>query len=677
MQVNYQPADFQQAVANLKMVLNHGMQGISTSQGKIQKLEKRDRWRIVTLIRLYRDYIASFFVIQKYAKVNEVRAGQIKKILEADVKLIKEVVASLTKKDTPKFLLEEDGLYKVFKTEIKTLKAWQDFVKRQDSAVLQKTKNSLEPAWKASHSLGNDAWNKLLQKAEDNKSYYSLITIYGVDIPHDYEARKISLLDWKRMDQKRKDLVIKHFQLEESLKQVRKEVDFEKKLEELDDQVLDSFTIYDMKLPWDKSPLKLGLVKDEELKELALEKIGIASVEQYKYFSSKRIENLNKALPENIDEANIAPNNIMQQSLLTWRHLSPKKIMEVADHVKPPGLFLFLDFEKIKELDFARLPRLVKKSILVELDEIPHTEERNQKFASFSDDQVENLFDVMEKKHFLWVSEEQISKIDYSKLDEKQIISIFDKGTVAEQKRRFAKIPNEQINIVVAKLDIGPLRFVSDQHIAALDFTSLPKEKMAKIFNRGDRKEELRLVSLLNKSRVECYVEKFEDWHLELLSDNQIQELDFSKVDKDKIALIFSQNGAERQRKFALLSSKQVHDIMAKIDDWNWRKLVTDEQLIGLDTARLQNQEIKTLFPSTKTNANGSYYSSRTNNGVVKKEQHQFSSGENVSKETLEDNQRRFAIFTGLQVKSMLDKLTDELKILITEKQKQEMAASP
>lgn len=85
---------------------------------------------------------------------------------------------------------------------------------------------------------------------------------------------------------------------------------------------------------------------------------------------------------------------------------------------------------------------------------------------------------------------------------------------------------------------------------------------------------------------------------LGLLSDDQIRKLDVSLLVKDQVESIFSPvhlKYTEKRRRFALLSSKQVPQI---IENEEIAYLISDEQLKNLDFALLKNKKCLTyLFP--------------------------------------------------------------------------------
>jgi hypothetical protein len=677
MRVEHKLEDFNAAIANIKMVAHYGVQGVVIStHGGLQKLERRDRFVIITTMRLFRDFLASLIFVKKYTAANELKTKQVKRILEAEWKVVDGAIQKLVNADLPNFLFKGDDLFQSVKSDFAVLKSWQGLMSNQDGYLLRKTGNSIDSDWKKKHQAMPKDWNNLSGMVKPTSSSQNIITVHGINIPYFDEAQAITLLQWKQFNPKMKELALKRFEL--NLDTVRQHVDLDKKIEELDDHILKSITLYDLKVPWDHSSLRFGLLTDGEIRMIKLEDVEIASEEQYSYLKS-RLSLLEKHYPVIVDETSITPDNIMQQTLGTWRKLSSQKIREVCDSVQPAALCLFLEIEQIKTLDFALLSNKFKYAVLTFFYNLPY-HERTVQMSAIPNPQLAALLEVMEEKHFHLLSEDHIRNLDFSKLDAKQIIAIFEgRGSQDEKQKRFANISSGQIDIVVSKLNNYFLQLLSDDHLAVLDFSKLDKDKIAMIFNLGNKKEEKRRVALLNPGQIKNFVDVVDDWHLGLVSDQQLQQIDFSTISKEKIRLILSESSSEKGRRLAFLLPEQVNEIMCKIDDWSWSKLVTDDQLKGLDTSRLSRNMIENLFPTTKIKGYTSFHHSYRNfNGkVVIDENSTTPQIVAISQQRLEEHRRRFALFSGKQVKTMQFLLNEDLKKMITESQKQEMNLLP
>ena len=185
-------------------------------------------------------------------------------------------------------------------------------------------------------------------------------------------------------------------------------------------------------------------------------------------------------------------------------------------------------------------------------------------------------------------------------------------------------------------------------------------------------------LALLSKQQLQSVIGKLDESLCDLLSDDQIKNLDFSNLRPDTIKKIIGCPYLDKSKKrFGLLSKEQVQSIIDKLDA-SLLDLVSDVQLKGINLSTLEKEEIDTLFPPfskdtiKKTEGIGlvRWEQSKDKNGNLKSTMQRGISDKEanrISQERQRANKKRLSQLSPSQIQAIRDKLSIEnLQLLNT-----------
>jgi hypothetical protein len=457
---------------------------------------------------------------------------------------------------------------------------------------------------------------------EDDKSisnyymnYYSVYHVAhycedGLEMPFYNVGVKISLYDLHKMTEQKQQVAVERFKLQDSINALGKE-NFFKKLADVDKHVLELANLVDLKYYSEKSGLKYILMNNEEFNQLTIGELKDISFDQKRKIF-ERLKNTNK---EQILDSDLKT-NIQQMSLIKFSSLSGKQISQYIDQI-PLNIFSLFSKDQFIGLDLSN----VSESQINNLFSGVLTREVDKnRFESLSTEQVNKILDKLDGYHIDLISDDQLKGLDLSKL------------TV------------DQFNKIIDELSSFRIYLISDDQLKRLDLSKLKENLIRKMFNEANSlNENKRRFALLPVDLVNKILDKLCTSQMNLISDDQLKGLDFSKLTKNHIEQMFDRtNGlSENKRRFALLPVDQINKILDILDNYQM-SLISDDQLKGLYFSKLTENLIFTENLIRKI-------FDRTN--------------------SLSEDKRRFALLSKEQVNAIFDKLDDYQKTLISDSQ--------
>ncbi|MFA6915360.1 MAG: hypothetical protein WC222_03105 [Parachlamydiales bacterium] len=297
------------------------------------------------------------------------------------------------------------------------------------------------------------------------------------------------------------------------------------------------------------------------------------------------------------------------------------------------------------------------------------------KFRTLPGSKITDLVEIIPANIFSFFTDIQIQEVDLVKASQAQLQKLFRYIDGVEEKRRFALMSSDQVQAILSKLDEYSLKLISDEQLKKLDLTVLSGKRLAKLFCYIDGKEEKRRFALMSSDQVQAILSKLDEYSLKLISDEQLKKLDLTVLSGKRLAKLFCYiDGKEEKRRFALISSDQVNDILSMLDDYILN-LISDEQFKDLEISKLSIEQVNALLPTWSKDAireewkekSFSYSSTYINGKHTVSEQFGISEKEieKISLERKNANIARFKILSPTQINSIRYKLTqDNLELI-------------
>lgn len=276
--------------------------------------------------------------------------------------------------------------------------------------------------------------------------------------------------------------------------------------------------VKDLLVSWDKSPLKVSLMMEDELAELKVSDLKECSVEDPMVVY--RLGVIEKKQEDHFDQTTLSSANI-QEILLT--NLCKLKAATLNQFTKDLPLLAF------SSIATSEIPKVKVEALSPnQLKALLCSEER-VKILSIS--QVNACVDKMEYE-IAHLTPEQILKLDFSKINKKRFDALFNPHSY-ETKILFQKYPLARIYEISQYFEAHHWELLSKEQIFNLDFSKIDKT----IFNAIFRSE--KLLQKYPLARIYEICQYFTDKHWKMLSDEQILNFDYSKIDEKIFKLFF------------------------------------------------------------------------------------------------------------------------------------------
>jgi len=207
---------------------------------------------------------------------------------------------------------------------------------------------------------------------------------------------------------------------------------------------------------------------------------------------------------------------------------------------------------------------------------------------------------------------------------------------------KLSRVPGSSISQFIEQIPGTFLTLVTDEQLKELDLSKVSKDQVEELFGYVDGNTEVQRFALLTTEQVQSILFKLEGKYIRLISDVQLPQLDLSGLSKNRIEELFRYvDDQEEYQRFALLTTKQVQSILTKLEG-RYIRYISDKQLSQLDLSGLSKNRIEELF------------------------------------RYVDDQQeyQRFALLTTKQVQSILTKLEGRFIRYISDKQLPELDLS-
>ena len=238
---------------------------------------------------------------------------------------------------------------------------------------------------------------------------------------------------------------------------------------------------------------------------------------------------------------------------------------------------------------------------------------------------------------FYFLSDAQIAGLNISQASKEQIENLFSrKSGTGDDERRFALLPADQVNAILDKLNGYHMYLLSDEHLKQLDVSKLTESHLEPMFScKNGTGEDERRFALLPADQVNAILDKLNGYRMYLLSDEHLKQLDVSKLTEYHLQLLFNaKNGLnEDKKRFAFLPADQVNAILDKLNGYQMY-LLSDEHLKQLNVSKLTEIHLQPLFNA---------------------------------KNGLNEDKRRFALLPADQVNAILHKLNGYQMYLLSD----------
>ena len=389
-----------------------------------------------------------------------------------------------------------------------------------------------------------------------NRPNYSIKVIGGREVPYSFDAERTPFSTFL----KNPSFHIQKFKLEKEIGDA-----FVEKLRTLDKELLELPIIEFIKNPQFIS--KFIFISDEEYNAIPLADFSSLNDEEVKIlqFRHKQL----KGIPA--DKADISD----------WLKLPNKFYFMIPDGLIDQIDFTQMEAESIHVLLNGRInpkwaakipiDKLRKNSdflIFLSMDQVkelknPTFEELNIVVnAGFlrllSKEQIQPHLTKFDSSLCYHLSHKQIRELDFSKITRHQFGYIFDDEVLAE---RIKLLNSSQIEGVAKYLKSTHSNLISDEIIKKIDFSKLiAAEETLNILHRFDEEKMKHRLDLLEPKQLHAALRHLSIGFVNLISDDQIKKLPFDELDYYDLSKIFANQRAK------LLNDAQWKSCISRLD---------------------------------------------------------------------------------------------------------------
>ncbi len=377
-----------------------------------------------------------------------------------------------------------------------------------------------------------------------------------------------------------------------------------------------------------------------------LSKVGLLEL-----ISREQLQGLDLSALDSWDFSRIFPReydkSFSEETRSRFAGLSAAQIQFSLAKLSDVGLLELISREQLQGFDLSTLDSWDFSRIFpIEYDEKSFSEETRSRFAYLTAVQIQPVLSELSKVGLLeLISREQFQGLDLSGLGSWYLSEIFpreDDGSFSEEtKSRFAGLSTAQIQpILIGLIDNNLLELVSKEQFQGVDLSKFHDWVFKSIFLRGDDgsfpEETKARIASLSAAQIQSSLAKLGDIYglLHFVSREQLQGLDLSTLDIGCFSRIFPREddgsfSEETKSRFASLSAAQIQPVLLKLIQEGLFKLVSKEQLQGLDLSRLDHWIFWDIFPRE------------------------------FDESFLEETKARFAILSTAQIQPILSKLIE------------------
>ncbi len=212
----------------------------------------------------------------------------------------------------------------------------------------------------------------------------------------------------------------------------------------------------------------------------------------------------------------------------------------------------------------------------------------NKKFVhSLSKDKLYDCIPKVDVKLLVNLSHQQRKDLDFAKLDKKTFKGIFTKPPYSKGKGISilrALSPEEIVNIshLFSEKHGGMLRVAQ---IKAINFNNIKDKETFKVIVT-DYSSGRKALQSFDSTKIHEICHLFSDEHWKMLTEKQIKDLDFSKIDKRIFGLIVTNYSySEGKKALESFDSKKVNEICHLFTDDHWKMLKAEQ--IDLESTKI------------------------------------------------------------------------------------------
>jgi DnaJ-domain-containing protein 1/uncharacterized protein YjiS (DUF1127 family) len=454
---------------------------------------------------------------------------------------------------------------------------------------------------------------------------------YGVEV--DNEAEQITLSNYKAMTAQERRQVIEQFclnQVSSMLPGSNMSLDEFVNHAQADREILDVLTLEDLIIPIQHSKLKFALIDEEKFNALTIEDLPKDINGSQISFIKQRLKKLSNNEEDDLDVCS----NISAILLKDLARLTASTILKHKENI-PSSAFAFFTNNQIKNLKLSEMQASQSKALFFTLDETTAKE----RLALFDN---QDVVDAIHKGFLIgdilkFLKEDHLQKLNIAQLNKNQLGIIFCLKNNSDKDASYFKIFN--INDVQKAIETGTLttryqlKLLSNEQLKDLQLSKLSRDVINVMFcysddKTGDRKR----FANFKGSEVQAALTAgliTTPYQLKLLSDEQLKDLQLSKLSIDVINVMFcySDDKTGDRKRFANFKGSEVQAALSanKLSDYHIG-LLSDEQIKALDFSILPQQIINMLFPPHSVNSIRAEnlhwsYSFRSVNGKVLEDQ--------------------------------------------------------
>lgn len=366
-----------------------------------------------------------------------------------------------------------------------------------------------------------------------------------------------------------------------------------------DERILSHITLLDIYS--NNSILKFAFMKDSELKELVLRDLLKIS-NNNKKFIKERVEWI---ISENKDDEEINEIDFNNIKLIKLSKINNEYI-EKNYNLIPPLAFLFFTSNQIRNLKLSNLSLGINTMIFTNPSEI------DKRIELYEEEDILNAIykNVLPEKILSRLTKEQVKKLKLSNLSKEQFEIIFSEKGIHFNDQLFKNFELKDIEEAIIKEMFKPLylNLLSAEELKGLELSKLSKRTIDYLFDIYIRdkndKEKFSVFSSKDVNEALTAEKITSQYHLSLLSDEQLKGLELSKLSKTIIEDLFPSYKGDKndKQRFSFLSVKEVNEALCleKITTRYHLSLLSEEHLKGLELFKLPPKTIDNLFPQNK-----------------------------------------------------------------------------
>ena len=209
------------------------------------------------------------------------------------------------------------------------------------------------------------------------------------------------------------------------------------------------------------------------------------------------------------------------------------------------------------------------------------------KFSNLNSKQIYQLIDQIPENVFSLFSNDQLIGLDLQRISQEQVDHLFSVNPGA----RIALLTPDQIYSIFDKLNDWQIEhYITDDQFQELNLPALTANQIQRLLYNHDAKR----IALLTPDQIYSIFDKLNNFQImQLITDDQFKQLNLATLKANQIQQLLYNHDAKR---IALLTSDQIYSIFDKLNDFQIKYLITDDQFKQLNLATLKANQIQQLL---------------------------------------------------------------------------------